>query len=393
MVRIKLDLPPDSTFLSEVIYEGLMFLILKTRCEFNPKEINAGSDCLNRAYSSLDDERIGNIRIVMSGNDNINAKIFEKLGLSNVKSRKTYYDLINLLKEHSSSIKSKEEVNIELKAFKKDVLMDLNNKNEGISAPQLFKVDRYTGISSLDTDYTSQQLTFYFSKEIALISLLGVYSSFVISVRQQQHSYYYFLFFSPDEIVNLLNSEKLVDKFFTIKDTVAEEFRKILSRSTLNELLLTEITLNVELQRLMENENLEKVSLLLFKIAPEGQTYKIYEQISLTIYRNPAFYRIAEKYSHNAISFCEQLGRAVSSDVILRTLSSLNTKNKHSEADNILKAIQMLYRFVVLGDPQGWFGFLRELHNSHAKLVNSSDGRERRRAENYLRLVKSISYA
>ncbi len=389
MVRVMLHLPPDSTFLSEVLYGGLMFL-LKNASKFNSAEIDFSPDFLSKVYSSLDDERIDSIRIVMSGNDSINAKIFEKFDL-NVKSRKTYYDLIKLLKDNADKLTSKEEINVELKVHKKDILMDASSKSDGIAAPQLFKVDRYTGLSSLDTNYTSQQLTFYFSKEIALIALLGIYSSFVISVRQQQQTYHYFLFFSPDEIAGIMNSDRrFVEKLFLVKDEVAEQLRSLLSNSTLNELLLVELTLNLELQRLMERENLDKVSLILFKVAPEGQTYKIYEQIPITVHRNPAFYTIAERYFRDAAAFCEKLGKALTSDAILKTLASMNRKNKYSEADNVLKAIQMIYRFVVLGDTQGWFGFLREMHNAYSKLANSSDGRERKRAKNYLNLVKFL---
>lgn len=393
MVKVKLNLPVDSTFLSEVIYEGILFSILKSSSSFNLREIIIEQDFLSKAYEGLDEAKIDSIRIVMSGNDNINAKIFEKLNLSGVRSRKTYYDLIKLLKAHSSSLMSKEEIDLEVKTTKRDVLIDIKNKKEGVSAPQLFKIDRYTGITSLDTEYTSQQLTFYFSKEIALIALLGIYSSFVTSIRQQQQTYCYFLFFSPDEIVHLLSEgEKgLIEKYFLIKDKAAEELRKIIGKSSLNELIITEIALNVELQNMMVKENLDKLSLLLFKIAPEGaplpQTYKIYEQIPITVFRETVFYRIAEKHFHDPVKLSERLSEILSPDgVVLTTLSTLNRQNKAEEADNTLKAIQNLYRFVILGDLQGWFGFLRELWNAHEKKKDNK-GRSK-----YLGLIRDFAY-
>jgi hypothetical protein len=366
MLKVKLSLPPDSTFLSQLIYESLLYLSGKKLAKFENGELLIES--ISKALETFDDERVGEIRIVMSGNDNINAKIFETFGIGGVKSRKTYYDLIALLKEHRDKISTKDESEIHLNIKGKDVFMDINSKSDGIAAPQLLKVDRYTGFSSLDTPYTSQQLTFYLSKEVALLALLGIYSSFVTNVRQQQQSYYYFLFFSPEEVAGLLR------------------------RTTFNELLLIETTLNLELQRLMETENLDKISLTLFKIAHEGQTYKIYEQIPITVYRNPAFYETAKKYFRDPLKFSERLRRAVTLGVVPSALASLNTKNKYSEADNVLKAIQMLYRFVILGDLQGWFGFLRELSNAHSKLKNSSDGREKNRAGQYLNIVKEVPW-
>jgi len=398
MLKVKLSLPPDSTFLSQLIYESLLYLSGKKLAKFENGELLIES--ISKALETFDDERVGEIRIVMSGNDNINAKIFETFGIGGVKSRKTYYDLIALLKEHRDKISTKDESEIHLNIKGKEVFMDINSKSDGISAPQLLKiaapqllkVDRYTGFSSLDTPYTSQQLTFYLSKEVALLALLGIYSSFVINVRQQQQSYYYFLFFSPEEVAGLLNSPSLVEKFFLVKESVRESLRELLRRTTFNELLLIEISLNLELQKLMETENLNKISLTLFKIAHEGQTYKIYEQIPITVYRNPAFYETAKKYFRDPLKFSEKLRKAITQGVIPSALASLNTKNKYSEADNVLKAIQMLYRFVILGDLQGWFGFLRELSNAHSKLKNSSDGREKNRAGQYLNIVKEVPW-
>lgn len=389
MVKVKLNLPVDSTFLSEVIYEGILFSILKSISSFNLREIIIEQDFLSKAYEELDEAKIDSIRIVMSGNDNINTKIFEKLNLSGVRSRKTYYDLIKLLKIHSSSLMSKEEIDLEVKTTKKDVLIDIKNKKEGISAPQLFKIDRYTGITSLDTEYTSQQLTFYFSKDVALIALLGIYSSFVTSIRQQQQTYCYFLFFSPDEIVRLLSEGKreLIEKYFLIKNKAAKELREIIGKSSFNELIITEIVLNIELQNMMVKENLDKVSLLLFKIAPEGQTYKIYEQIPITVFRETAFYKIAEKHFRDPVKLSERLSEVLSPDgIVLKTLSALNRQNKAEEADNVLKAIQNLYRFVILGDLQGWFGFLRELWNAHEKKKDNK-GRSK-----YFGLIRDFAY-
>lgn len=390
MLKVKLSLPPDSTFLSQLIYESLLYLSGKKLAKFENGELLIES--ISKALETFDDERVGEIRIAMSGNDNINAKIFETFGIGGVKSRKTYYDLIALLKEHRDKISTKDESEIHLNIKGKDVFMDINSKSDGIAAPQLLKVDRYTGFSSLDTPYTSQQLTFYLSKEVALLALLGIYSSFVTNVRQQQQSYYYFLFFSPEEVAGLLNSPSLAEKFFLVKESVRESLRELLRRTTFNELLLIETTLNLELQRLMETENLDKISLTLFKIAHEGQTYKIYEQIPITVYRNPAFYETAKKYFRDPLKFSEKLRKAITQGVIPSALAILSTKNKYSEADNILKAIQMLYRFVVLGDLQGWFGFLRELNNAHSKLKNSSDGREKKRAGQYLNIVKEVAW-
>jgi len=391
MVEIRLNLPSDLTFLSGIMYEGILFSILSTDCRFDHTAVYLPQDFLCRSYSSLDDGVIDNLRIVMSGNDNINVKLFEKLGL-NVKSRKTYYDLIRLLKENSDRLVSKDTIDLEMSIVKKDTLIDLKSKSEGLSAPQLFKVDRYTGISSLEAGYTSQQLTLYASKEATLIGLLGVYSSFVTTFKR---TYYYFLFLSPDEVISLLaeGNRRKVEGYLIVKERIAERLREILGKSTITELIMLEVLLSVEVQNLMIEENLDKISLVLFKIAPEGQTYKIYEQIPITIFKKPKFYRVIEKYIGDPQRFCEKLSEALNPNrTLFKALASLNAKNKFSEADNVLKAVQELYRFVVLGDTQGWFGFVRELWNCYSKLANSSDRWERNRSKDYIKIVRDLAY-
>jgi len=390
MPKVKLLMPPDSTFLSSIVHEGILFLISRNHAQrFGLREIDFKPNFLSKAYSGLDDEKIQNIRMVMVGVDNLNSKLFEKLG-SNLKSRKTFYDLIKMLKDNSTLIKEKEEIELELRISGKDNLLDLRKKSDGIAAPQLLKVDRYTGFTSLETPFTSRQLTFYISPEAALISLLGVYSSFVLSIRQQDQNYYFFLFFSPDEVLKLLfeGNGELVEKYMKIKDYAMDVLRKIIGKYPLNELIAIELALNLEIRKLMDSENLEKISLLLFKIAPEGQTYKIYETLPLDIYRIVPFYEIARKYFGDAEKFIEKLSEVLAPDKIpMEALSSLNRKNRYSEAENVLAAVQNLYRFVILGDAQGFFGFLQKLDEARKKLENSRDKRETFRAEKYRQLV------
>lgn len=389
MPKVKLLMPADSTFLSSIIYEGLLYLIHKDYAKrFSFREIDFKPNFLSKAYSELEDEKIQNIRIAMAGNDNLNSKLFEKLG-SNLKSRKTFYDLIKMLKDNAGIIKEK-DIDMQFRISGRDNLLDVNRRADGIAAPQLFKVDRYTGFSSLETPYTSRQLTFYISSEVALISLLGIYSSFVISIRQQEQNYYFFVFFSPDEVLKLLieESKDLVDKYYTLKNVAMERLREIIGKYPLNELMVIELTLNLEIRSMMDSENIDKISLLLFKIAPEGQTYKIYETLPLEIYRRIAFYEIAKKYSKNAEDFIKKVSEALSPDsILMKALSTLNRRNRFTEAEDVFSAIQSLYRFVILGDAQGFFTFLQKLDDARKKLENSKNSGEAYRAKRYRQIL------
>jgi len=394
MPKVKLLMPIDSTFLSSVIHEGLLYLIKNYSQNFGLEEIDFEPNFLSKAYSQMDEERINKIRIAMAGNDNLNSKLFEKLG-SNLKSRKTYYDLLLMLKNNSSIIKQliiieRDPIELGHRISGKEHLIGIGKKDNGIAAPQLLKIDRYTGFTSLETPYTSKQFTLYISPEVALIYLVGIYSSFVGSIRQQNQNYYFFLFLSPDEVIKLLyeGNKSLLDAYMKVKNFAMEELEKVISRYPLNELMAIELALNLEIRRLMDSENLDKLSLLLFKIAPEGQTYKIYETLPLEIYRITPFYTIAEKYFGNAEKFIEKLSHALAPDkIIMEALSSLSKKNRYSEAENVLMAIQNLYRFVMLGDAQGFFGFLQKLDEARKKLENSKDKREAFRARLYNNIV------
>ncbi|RLE55166.1 MAG: hypothetical protein DRJ30_04220 [Candidatus Methanomethylicota archaeon] len=385
MVKLRIKLPADYTFLSELTYEGILYAALNSECNINIDEIIfKDNGFIGKLFSELDDAKINSIGVLMTGNDNINRKLFEKFNVANVASKKTYRDLIFCLKKYHEKLKFKNNVEIKLKKFKKFLLIDVASEKEGLQAA-LFKIDRYTGLSSLETDLITRQITLYFSKEIALLLLLGLYSSFITTVVQQRERTYYFLLFSPEEIMRLLSegNKSLMKKYFQVKCEVKNVLRQILKSYQSAELLLTELLVNTRIQDLIIRENLGKVSLALFRVAHEGQTYKIYEVIPISLYRESSFYRVASEYFRNPMQLASQLSKVLSpSEAILKNLSN----PKAEENSNLIRAVNGLYRFVILGNMQGWFDFLRELWNAHEKRKDKSGG------SIYLKLLKMLSY-
>ena len=390
MVKVRIQYPVDNTFLSSLLFEGLLFTIKNAQCSFSPGEVEfENNNFLSLAYSMLDDERIRNIRLDMakSKNENINSRIFELLGLKNVKSGKNYSDLINLLKQNSGKLISKNEVLLNVEIDKDGLLMDISSKNEGVQAA-LFKTERYIGITSADTNLTTQHLTSYFSKEAALILLLGIYSSFTASVTltgtRGGQPVSFFLMFSPEEITALLSSsnKQSVDTYFEIKNEAMETVRNIVLGNPLNELIMTEMNLNLKLQRMLSKANIDKISFTLFKIALEGKIYKIYEQIPLTILSKTPFMVIANKFFKRPEKLIDYLSQLFSSSKS-RIMIDLSD-HKHPAYSNLLKAVNAIYRFVVLGDTYGWFEFVRELYNIHDRV-----GDEKIKEE-YLEVLKRL---
>ena len=385
-MRLKLNLPADYTFLSELMYEGILYTVLRSECSININEIIFKDPVfLGKLFASLKDDEISEIGVSMAGkNDTLNEKIFGKFNIINVSSKKTYRDLMFLLKNYSAKLISKNIIEVKLDRSKKLLLMDAKRKEDGVQAA-LFKIDRYTGLSSFESNSTSQQITFYFSKEVALLFLLGIYSSFTTTVVKQRKRMYYFLFFSPEEIIRLLSRENrlLLDKYFSVKKKTKDSLKQILKSYQSNELILTEILLNTKIHNLMIRENLDKVSLTLFRVAHEGQTYKIYEVVPINLYRESSFYRIASKYFRNPMQLANQVSKILSpNEAILKNISN----PKAEENSNLIKAINGLYRFVIFGNMQGWFDFIRELWNAHEKKKDKT-GRSI-----YLNLLKMLSY-
>jgi len=159
--------------------------------------------------------------------------------------------------------------------------------------------------------------------------------------------------------------------------------RNIILKNPHNELLFTEMALNVQLQKLLREKNIDKISFTLFKVTLEGQIYKIYEQIPLTILSESPFSKVASKFfnkkSGDLINYLHWLFSSPNS-IILNSLADPN----NPVYSNMISAVNAMYRFVMLGDIQGWFEFIRELYNAHEKTKNEKGESE------YIKIVKNI---
>jgi len=386
MVKVKINYPVDGTFLSSLLFEGLLYMVSKYDCKFNVNEVEfKDQKFASHIYAKLDDQRIRNLKIPMVGNDNINTKLFEKFGLVNVKSKKTYSDLLNVIKGNSEKIMiTKDPIVISVNLKRDGIFVDVTDKSEGVQAA-IFKAERYIGITSTDTNLTSKHLTQYFSKEVALILLLGIYSSFIATVMMQKRQpSFFFLTFSSEDLIKIFRdgNRMKVETYFEIKSEAMNALRNVILKNPHNELMLTEMALNIQLQKMLKQRNIDKISFTLFKVALEGQIYKIYEQIPLTILSESPFSTIASKFFRRPEDLINYLYRIFSSQdsIILNCLADPD----NPAYSNIILAVNSMYRFVILGDIQGWFEFIRELHNAHEKTKNEKGESE------YIKIAKNI---
>jgi hypothetical protein len=395
---LKLVMPPDSTFLSQAIYEGVLYILnFVPDPSFKFGEAILPSDSLCRAYGSMDEGRIDGISVALNPNDNKGVgELLGRLGIGEELPKKTYRELLRLLKERNMGMRmAKDVLTIKMEMKRDKVFLGSPDRGEDLSAPQLFKIDRYTGISALEMETTSKQIGLRASPEVILIGLLGIYSSHVTTIRQRDNAYHYFLFLSHDEIAKLLNSGDPLK--LRVIYSIKEELRDLLSRtlrsSVVNEVMILEVMLSTGMRAELESKNLDKVDFNVFKISPEGRTYKIYETIPMSLYREPMFYEaLSGRRGIRADRVCEALYEALSPNgLIMDALSSFNSRDKFREADSILKGVLGLYKFVSLADAQGLLQFVRSLEEARAILRD--DERARFRAEGYARIQKALSYA
>jgi hypothetical protein len=316
--------------------------------QIDPKDLAA-------IYNNLDQQRIGKIRLFITGNDKSPISKFLELYKISSKAKISSYDnIISTLKENADKLIIKQnKITLQFSLERRNVSIGGRklNKDTGISL-QLFKVERYTGITSTELKYSTKQLTTYLSPETSLIGLLGIYSSYIQTVKEKNFNYY-FLLFDSQEIADILNSNKNVENIMNMKNTVRDELAKVIGKHFSEELMIAEILVNVALQDEMVKNNLEKLSLILVRIAHEGRTYKIYQIIPLTIMKR----KFSSKILYSIID---------PDGFLLSRLS----KRDNIEYNNLIMAINGLYRYVILNDQQGLFTMIRELHNAYHKVRN-----------------------
>lgn len=174
-----------------------------------------------------------------------------------------------------------------------------------------------------------------------------------------------------------------IEDYFRIKNEFNKVLTEVLSKVSHGELILLELQINAGIYKVMKEKGLDYISLNLFKIDREGQTYKVYEHIPIDQYKEPFFLRSIERYIKDKERFLEELTEILDpKGNIISAIGSMGTRRSYTEADNAFRAVISLYRFIFLGDPQGLFQFHRELMNCYAKLRGGTKA-EAKRASHY----------
>lgn len=375
------SLPVDNSLTCQLIHEGLLYAIREKRIQIKePMHIDVPEDLLMTVYNGLEEERLRSVELSMAGNDVKNeervppvGKFIKSLNITTDQKVKNYASLLRILKENSERLpRITRDISVRLNITGDSVLIgDINNKEDGV-ALQLFKVERYMGITSTELHFTTKQIGTYLSREVLLLSLLGIYSSFVTKVSERGNTYYYFLLFDAGEVIRMLRGESDIQTLFLLKEKVRDELAKVIRSHYSEELVLCELVVNATLQQLFRSYNITSLSLLLGRIAREGQTYKIYQILPITVYRR---------------EYSELYG--LLNDVLNVIRTRLNNPS-NPEYSNLILIVNGIYRFLILGDVHGLYILSRELLNALNKLDTSKPS-ESKAAQGYARIIRELS--
>ena len=163
-MRLTLKFPPDTTFLSQVLYEGILYLCKDYATQISLNSISLKDKAFQEAFRDLDHEKLSVMRLNMVGNDTINRKLPQALNIGRLPDKKTFQSLLAFLRNNSFLIPTiTRDISIELivDSSKGWALMDTKDKRGGIAAPQILKADRYTGFTSMEENLVNQQPVSY----------------------------------------------------------------------------------------------------------------------------------------------------------------------------------------------------------------------------------------
>ncbi len=352
------------------------------------------NDLMTLLRTDLDEARLSSLNITTVGkNDSQSIKrLLDSLGVeSKEKNKITRFSDILLLIKKTSNLKIGDEIIINTSIKGKKLFIGVMKKDEGGEGGrkkkrrerrgevgkdergitfQIFKTERYTGFTSTEHHYTAEQITTYMSPEVALLALLGLYSSFTVKVENA----HYMLFFAPEEVGYMLSGDKDIRTMFLLKDECRDVLAEIIRREYSEELIAVESLLNTEIQFSLSKYNVKSVMFILLKIAQEGQTYKIYQYVPL------AFYQRETPEIWRGLS-----GMLDPGGVILSRLA----KSDNVEYGHLRSMILNIYRYVILGDQWGLYAALRDLYDAYRMVYN--DEKARKEARSYLYLLRRLS--
>jgi len=419
-LRLVLKVPPDASILSSTLYEGIAYLLSVAGGEVRPDYIELPDDAFVRAFRSVADESGGGLEkyleIATTGKNDKNSinAILNSLGIKaqnfwpkkrrgEEASKVSYGRLIATIAELAVSrpeaLARSGEINVSVWFKGKEVVIGLGKP---LLTLALFKsCDRYGSLRVWEFTSISEQVGQRLSLDVALICLLGLYSSYVRRVGNSN----YFLFLDPSEVAEALSTSiisgddasKILREKMNARNAGKEVIAEFPEATVIPSAILARIALSLRLARALDERNIEVLRLRLVRVDEEGNIYKVYGDTPVEARRQPYVKGDLGRSLSEHVSGSSPLMHCVR--LFARKSQSQGAARIRlcEENDHVLKAIDALYRFTALMDPAALAEYVRHLRDAadalEALLRSGGDGGAAGRMRTYRRWVAGLDRA
>ncbi|MEM2741993.1 MAG: hypothetical protein QXD95_07600 [Nitrososphaeria archaeon] len=333
-MKVRIEVPPNSSILSSMLYEGLLFI--KSECDDD-----VDPECLKKLWDKkhIDFNFVRNdIKYEKVRNFN---ELIERMKKDIPQDLEIYVHVdtksLKVLVGSKSFIKNKERMRKDHHSF------------------QIMKVDRYKGITSTELDLTDKQVTVWADSGGVYIFFLGLVSAYVTAIRGKGIDDYYFLFFDTSELPFKLRNPK---NWMVIKENVTNELREVLNkmRSMVDEAIALSVLLNSYVIESIKEQNVMFTNLRLVKISRERDTYKVYNDMPLSIFTTQKIYM-----SKGTVENLQKIFKKL----IDSASRFINGTDRKGDGYHAYIALRYLYNFIVTSSNYYLEGFYREIHEAN----------------------------
>lgn len=354
--------PPNETLLSSMLYEGYI-RILGSCGE------DANEECIKEVLKILKEKEV-NFRF--TGNDiKYTLKEIQEKFKANIRSFQDLIDFFTTLKIQDLRI------DVRLSDERDAVLVGVPGftEKEGYSF-QIMKIDRYGGISSIESRTFTEQVTTYADLSGLLLFFIGLASSYVTSIGLD----YYFLFFDAETLLTwvLKGGASNVNNWLIIKDGLLEKIKERIEEygDVNDEAVALSVICNSSLLEALRKSQVSYTGFRLIKVSMEGQTYKVYVDMPLRVYPKMRLHENEEEEKR----IVEEVEKMI--NVLIRPASRfIKGRDDIGDGYHAFKALRYLYLYVTTENPSYLSMMYREIHEAY--VVSKRSGA--RYAEGYLK--------
>ncbi len=383
-MRLVLKVPPDASILSSTLYEGIAYLLSVAGGEVRPDYIELPDDAFVQAFRSVADESEGRVkeylRIATTRNDRKSVnKLLKSLGIEaqsfwpekkrgGKASIVSYGRLIAAIAEVATGrpevLRRGGVVDVSVGFKGKDIVI---GSGEPLLSLALFKsCDKYGSLRVWEFTSISERVGQRLSLDVALICLLGLYSSYVRRVGNSN----YFLFLDPSEVAEVLgtsiisgeDASGILRERMNARNVGKEVIAEFPEATVIPSAILARIALSLRLARALEERKIEVLRLRLVRVDEEGNIYKVYGDTPVETRRQPYVRGDLGRSLSEHVSGSSPLMHCVR--LFARKSRGAARTRLCEENDHVLKAIDALYRFTALMDPAALAEYVRHLRDA-----------------------------